>query len=144
MNLLAPVRDFMTKKLITVNPKDPLILVRELFEKNNIHHLPVVRYKKIVGMISKTDLLFFQKGLRREKQATKVLNEIALHNYCAEDIMTTALAKLEPDDRLNVALEVFKLNKFHALPVLENEELVGMLTTYDIIAALAKEPVAIQ
>ncbi|MCB0644425.1 MAG: CBS domain-containing protein, partial [Phaeodactylibacter sp.] len=55
MNLNAPVSTIMTTNLITVNPEDPIQKVNEIFEKNNIHHIPVVRYKDIVGIISKTD-----------------------------------------------------------------------------------------
>ncbi|MEL6863937.1 MAG: CBS domain-containing protein [Bacteroidota bacterium] len=133
MNVLAPVSSIMTEMLYTVNPKDKLRAVKAIFDQHKIHHLPVVRYKKIVGIISKIDLLSFMKGAGEEE------NSLRLDHYCAEDIMTKGLAKLEPDDRINVALEVFKKNLFHALPVVENEELVGIVTTYDIIAELANE-----
>jgi len=49
---------------------------------------------------------------------------------------------LDPNDRINVALEIFMVNRFHAIPVVENDELIGILTTYDIIKALATEPVS--
>ncbi|MEM8909876.1 MAG: CBS domain-containing protein, partial [Bacteroidota bacterium] len=49
----------MTTKLLTVNPKDKLQEVKKIFDDHRIHHLPVVRYKTIVGLISKTDLLYF-------------------------------------------------------------------------------------
>ena len=138
MNLLAPVSDLMTTKLITVNPSDKLEVVKKAFDENKIHHLPVVRYKEIVGMISKTDLLFFLKGLSHNKYED-VLNVVRLRNYCAEDIMTKGLAKLESTDRINVALEVFKENLFHALPVVDDNELVGIVTTYDVINKLSME-----
>ena len=56
--------------------------------------------------------------------------------------MTTGLAKLEPDDRINVALDVFCVNLFHALPVVKDNELVGILTPFDIIKTLAEEKVS--
>ena len=46
-------------------------------------------------------------------------------------------APLEP-------LEVFKTNRIHALPVEENGELVGIVTTYDIICALAEEEIKLE
>jgi CBS domain-containing protein len=42
-----------------------------------------------------------------------------------------------------VALEVFKENLFHALPVVEEGNLVGIITTYDIISRLADEPITL-
>lgn len=140
MNLLAPISSIMTTNLITVNPQDKLEKVKAIFDEHNIHHLPVVRYKEIVGIISKTDLLYFLKGLG-DDQYQAVLNTARLKNYNADQIMTTGLAKLESTDRINVALEVFKTNLFHAIPIVDNDELVGILTTYDIIDELSREEV---
>lgn len=140
MNLLAPVSTIMTTHLITVNPEDKLSKVKEIFDTNKIHHIPVVRYKKIVGLISKTDLLYFLKGINNDGYQD-LLNKTRLKNYTAEEIMTTGLAKVESTDRINVVLEIFKENLFHALPVVDKEELVGIVTTYDIINALSTEKV---
>lgn len=141
MNILAPVSTIMTKDLITVNPKDSLKVVKEIFDSKRLHHIPVVRYKKIVGIISKSDVLYFMKGANPEKEKTR--NEKLLEKYTAEEIMTTGMAKLESDDRINVALEVFKENLFHAIPVVDNDELCGIVTTYDIIKALSEDKVNI-
>lgn len=140
MNLLAPVSSIMTTNLITAHPSDKLVVLKAMFDKNKIHHIPVVIFKEIVGMVSKTDLLSFLKGFENDSY-DDYMNNVRLKNYTAEDIMTKGLAKLEPNDRLNVALEVFKENLFRALPVVENGELIGMLTTLDIIKALANEPI---
>lgn len=141
MDILAPVSKIMTTDLLTVNPKDSLKVVKEIFDGNRIHHLPVVRHKKIVGLISKTDVLYFLKGANPDKEQAR--NERLLEKFCAEDIMTTGLAKLESDDRINVALEVFKENLFHAIPIVDGEELKGIVTTYDVIKALSEEKVKI-
>lgn len=141
MNILAPVSTIMTKDLITVNPKDSLKVVKEIFDSKRLHHIPVVRYKKIVGIISKSDVLYFMKGANPEKE--KARNEKLLEKYTADEIMTTGMAKLESDDRINVALEVFKENLFHAIPVVDNDELCGIVTTYDIIKALSEDKVNI-
>jgi acetoin utilization protein AcuB len=53
--------------------------------------------------------------------------------------MTKRLGKVAPDDRVNVALEVFMVNRFHALPVVENGELVGIITPFDIMKALSHQ-----
>jgi len=140
MNLLTPVSELMTKELITVNPADKLIAVRKIFDENKIHHIPVVRFRKIVGIISKSDLLYFMKGLGNVNNPVD-LNQGRLLITQAQDIMTTGLAKMAPTDRINVALEVFRENILHAIPVVENDELVGILTTHDIITALADKKI---
>lgn len=136
MNVLDPISTIMSTKLITANPKDKLEEIQAIFANNRIHHIPIVRYKELVGLISKTDLLAFLKGSSQVIDST-MANRVRLKHNCAEDIMTTGIAKLSPNDHISTAIEVFKENLFHAIPIVEGEELVGILTTYDIIAALS-------
>jgi acetoin utilization protein AcuB len=128
----------MTSQLITVSPKDTMMKVKEIFDIHRIHHIPVVKVGKIVGMISKGDILQFASGLHHSAYDS-VRETSRLENYCAEDIMTKGLAKLDVDDRINVAIEVFRENLFHALPVMRNNELAGIVTTFDIIRMLSDE-----
>lgn len=137
MNFQAPISDYMTKQVITVSPQDTLVHVKEIFDKYNIHHLPVVDERHIMGIVSHSDLLHFLRGFTG--MDSDILDEARLRNYRATDIMTKKMAKVESTDRINVALEVFKINRFHALPVVDNGELVGILTTHDIISALVTE-----
>jgi len=140
MNVLAPVKSIMTSKLVTVNPADKLTVVKEIFDKHPIHHIPVVRFKEIVGIISKTDFMHFLRGFSRNEE-DRFVNYARLRAYTAEDIMTKGLAKLAPGQRINVALDIFLTNRFHAIPVVEEGDLVGIVTTFDIIKALADEDV---
>jgi acetoin utilization protein AcuB len=140
MNVLAPVKSIMTSKLVTVNPADKLTVVKEIFDQNPIHHIPVVRFKELVGIISKTDFMHFLRGFSRNEE-DRFVNYARLRAYTAEDIMTKGLAILSPDERINVALEVFLTNRFHAIPVVEEGDLVGIITTFDVIKALADEDV---
>ena len=132
MNAYAPVSSIMVTDLVTVSPEDSLANVKKVFDQHSFHHLPVVRFKKIVGIISKTDFQHYTGGLESA-------GEKSLENAKAEDIMTKGLGKLEPEDRINVALEVFSKNWFHALPVVEKDELVGIVTTQDVIKAVLNE-----
>jgi acetoin utilization protein AcuB len=138
MDVRAPISTIMTQNLITINPEDSLEMVKEIFEKNNIHHIPVVRFKKIVGIVSKSDFLHFVRGYSNNEE-DEFFNASRLRAYRAEQIMTTRLGKVESTDRIAVALEVFKTNLFHAIPVVDNDELVGIITTHDIIKTLAEE-----
>ena len=138
MNLNAPVSSIMTKDLITVNPEDPISRVNEIFESNNIHHIPVVRYKEIVGIISKTDFLYFMRGYTNNSE-DRFINDARLKAYKAQELMTSGLAKLDTFDSVAAAVEIFKLNRFHAVPILENNDLVGIVTTHDIIKHLSEQ-----
>lgn len=143
MNLLKPVSSIMTKKVIAVSPDYTLDKIKELFEKNKIHHMPVVRYKTIIGIISKTDLVHFLHGYQ-ESDMDKFIEETRLRTWKAEEIMTKGLAKVDSNEPIRNVLEVFLLNRFHAIPVVDDEELVGIVTTFDIIKAVAAEPVTLK
>ncbi len=138
MDFTAPISKFMTRKLVTVMPSDRLTRVKEIFDTTGIHHLPVVRYTTLVGLISKSDLNHFIKGAGLSGYDAMV-EKSRLHNYTVEEVMTTHLATLESSERINVALQLFSENLFHSIPIVDNGELVGMLTTFDIIKALMEE-----
>ena len=138
MNTFAPVSTIMTTKLLTVDSHDPLSKVKELFDNHTIHHIPVVRYKQLIGLISKTDFEYFMGGLDYYKNDEETIS-YHLEHSTAEAIMTSRLAKMEPTDRINVALDIFLRNRFHALPIVDGDELVGIVTPFDILKALDKE-----
>jgi acetoin utilization protein AcuB len=138
MDFTAPVSNFMTRKLVTVVPSDPMTVVKDIFDTQRIHHIPVVKFRTLVGMISKSDFLHFLHGME-SKSGEKENENQRLEHYKVEDIMTTGIASLESNERINVALQVFAENLFHAIPILENGDLVGILTTFDIIKVLVEE-----
>ena len=131
----------MTRKLVTVMPKDKLTRVKEIFDTTRIHHIPVVSYKSLLGIISRSDILAFPEANDKGKY-DKLPESNSLQHYTAEDVMTKGIASLSSDERINVALEVFSENLFHAIPVVDDGELVGMLTPFDILKALQEEDLA--
>jgi CBS domain-containing protein len=137
MNLLNPVSTIMTPNPICVGENESLVAIDKLFKQHRIHHLPVIAEGKLTGIVSKSDFLFFRRGFLTDKEE-KLEDEVRLNNYVAKDIMTTKLAKMEPDEKINVALEVFRENLFHAIPVVKDERIVGILTTFDIIPAISQ------
>ena len=141
MDFTAPVSTIMSRKLITVSPGDKMMAVKEIFDNQRIHHIPVVKYTKLVGLVSKTDYLHFMRGMSTHPH-DRILEESRLNNYNVEEIMTKGMATLESTERINVALQIFSENLFHAIPVVDDGQLVGMLTTFDIIKELLAEDYA--
>lgn len=141
MDFTTPVSTLMTKKLITVTPNDPMSLVKEIFDQNKVHHILVVRHKTLLGIVSRTDCMQFLKCT--SSFGGETLEERSkLQTVKVEEIMTKGVATLESSDRINVALQIFMENLFHAIPVVDEGEVVGILTTYDIIKALQAEDCA--
>jgi len=138
MDFTAPVSRFMTHKLVTVIPGDRLTVVKEIFDNQRIHHIPVVKFTTLVGLISKMDFIHFIKG-HAIMPHDEVTEQNLLEKYTAEDIMTKGIATLDSGERMNVALQVLSENLFHAIPIVDDGQLVGMLTTLDIIKVLVEE-----
>jgi acetoin utilization protein AcuB len=133
MNMNSPVSSIMATDIYTVSPTDTLDKVNDIFNAHQIHHVPVVQFKKLVGIISKADFNKVLHGSRINPSASE-LDEVVLKAYNAETIMSDHLAKILPEDKIGVAAEIFLDNKIHALPVINDAgDLVGIVTTYDII-----------
>lgn len=116
-----PLSGIMSTNLITVSPDDPLTLVKDLFSKKRIHHLPVVDNGQLVGLITTADLLWLNKSFEEYE------------NLKVKEIMTTKLATLEPTDKIGSAAELFLLNRFHAVPIVSDGSLIGIVTSFDIL-----------
>ena len=114
------VSDWMSSKVITIDVNDRISKVEQLFDAHNIHHLLVVEGGKLVGIISTDDLL---KAYRSDgEKLTKV-----------SEIMTPNPMTIEQDDNLGLAADIILANRFHALPVMDGLELVGIITGHDLI-----------
>jgi len=127
MNILRKVSEVMSTNLVTVMASTPLTEAKSLFGEYNIHHLPVVTAAgELIGMLSQSDFL----KLLEADDATIV-----------GDIMTEGLAKLDLHDTIRTAANVLSLNRFHALPVVDGEKLVGVITTLDLVHLLNNEQI---
>lgn len=138
MNLLAPISNIMSKDLLTVSPEDSIKKAEDLFRENRIHHLPVEKQGKLVGIISKSDYLYFKRGFN-ENNIEEKWELFRMKSHKVNEIMTKKMATMEPDEKINVAIEILKENMFHAIPILIGERLVGLVTTLDIIKHLAED-----
>lgn len=137
MEFTAPLSTIMTRKLVTVKPGDKLSVIKGIFDSTRIHHLPVVKNKTLVGIISRADMAQFINGA--EHVQDKSNRNHLLEQNTVEALMTTGIATLESTDRINVAIEIFAENLFHAIPIVDDGELTGIVTTLDVIKALQAE-----
>lgn len=138
MNIDRPVSTIMTEHLQMVQPHESLARVKELLDTYNIHHMPVVDEKMVVGMLSKSDLNHFILSNAHER-GEAVLEAAKLRAWTAGEVMTKNVVSISPKESIRRALEIFRNNRFHALPVIADNELVGIVTTFDILDVLLDE-----
>lgn len=141
MNANKPIREIMTTNLVTVRPDANAIEVRDIFNRYSFHHLPVVDVAdKLLGIISKED--FFKVAYVLSLNTTgKTFTEKEYQSLRAADFMTKYPLVLDPDDTIGLAADIFMANKFHALPIVEDDELIGLITTHDLLLFSFESPV---
>ena len=134
MNPQTPVAAIMTKSLITVHPDDRYSKVEDVFRAHNIHHIPVVdQGNKLVGIVSKTDLHTLLDKLTGHTSG-KAYHEKLLSSMQIGEFMTLNPLVIEPEDTIGLAADIILSNKLHALPVVDDGTLVGLITNHDLLA----------
>jgi len=124
------VADVMTSPPLTVDPNDTTAEAEEIMNEQNIRQLPVVRTRKLVGIITDRDIRSFLGG--RGLDAAKE-RETAMSTKVAA-VMTTKPASMTPEDDLSDAVELLIEGKMGGIPVVDEEEgLVGIVTYIDAL-----------
>ena len=136
MKKRTPISTIMSADVITVNHTNSIKEVSELIEGKNIRHVPVVSGKKVIGMLSSTDLqkISFINTVDGNELTTGMYDVLSI-----EQVMTKNVKTVQKDETIHdVALTLAK-TEFHALPVLDGEEIVGIVTTTDFINFLVEQ-----
>ncbi len=135
MKQKVPVSSIMTKDVIKLNLSDDLTKAEKLFKKHHIRHIPVVKGNKIVGMLSYTDLLRISFADAVDEDEMDI--DVTVYNmFSVEQVMARNLVKVAPETTIREVAEILSKREFHALPVVEDELLVGIVTTTDLIKYL--------
>jgi acetoin utilization protein AcuB len=127
-----PVSRVMSRAPIFVAPGTSIDHIHRLFEEYDFHHLPVVDRGKVTGMISKSDYLKVRHMLSYSWSGIVGIND-AYTRICARDIMSSPVLMIEPSDTVGLAADIFLSNRLHALPVVRDDELVGIVTSHDLL-----------
>jgi predicted transcriptional regulator len=132
LSINIPVSTIMTKNIINVDVKDGLDKAEHLFKKHKIRHIPVTRNRKIVGMLSMNDLLriSFADGAYREEG--NIESEI-YEMFSINNLMVRTPETVSSKATIREVTELLIKRKYHALPVVDDEMVVGMITTTDLL-----------
>jgi CBS domain-containing protein len=125
--------------LITYNPWSvgPTMLLDDVaarFEELRIHHVAVVDGdRRIIGMISETDLLRARQAERLAVVGGSVSDTDDAPLIFARDAMVRDVCSISPHDDFKTALEILLTRQIHALPVVDQDQLVGMVSSRDFL-----------
>lgn len=126
----------MSTTVLTIRPDQAFMPLCRLFFELGIHHLPVIDEKeRLIGILSASDVLkaFSYRLPLLENTEEDVLNEA----FSIAELMTPApIYVIGPDDSIRTVAKLFVENKIHALPVIEKEEVIGIVTANDVLQQL--------
>uniref|UniRef100_UPI00404A49A5 CBS domain-containing protein n=1 Tax=Flavobacterium sp. TaxID=239 RepID=UPI00404A49A5 len=135
MKQKVPVSTIMTTNVVKLNITDDLTKAETLFKKHKIRHIPVVSGNKIVGMLSYTDLLRISFADAMDDDEDVV--DVTVYNmFTVEQVMAKNLVKITPETTIKETAEILSNKEFHALPVVNGDLLLGIVTTTDLIKYL--------
>jgi acetoin utilization protein AcuB len=125
------VQDIMTRNVVAIDPEMPINDVNALMEQRNIRHFPIVEASNLVGIVSDRDIRIV--GSEHPKAPKGVSMKDAVRRIMKFPVLTA-----HPLDPVEEAAKVLRVHKIGAMPVLDDELLVGIVTGIDFLEAMTK------
>lgn len=127
--------DLSTHHVVSVAPQDSVEQAIAIMDEHGIHHLPVISGRQVVGIISDRDIMV---GCGDPTERTGSQRSLELGNV--EDVMTTPVSTLSPDDALRSATWLMIHRRVHAIPLMHRDRLVGIVTDSDLLRGVMASP----
>ena len=133
-----PVSRIMTETVVVIEADRPVSEVLDCFFQYPIHHLPVVRDGRLVGMLSSADVMKLEHFVPKSAaDRASYLDE----RLTIEQLMHRPVVSLRANVSLGDAAERLIESGVHAVPIVDDEDRVlGMVTTTDIMRSLLHGP----
>jgi CBS-domain-containing membrane protein len=133
MKMYPTIKNIMTSNPVTLTDDKSVSHIIEKMKKNEFDHLPVVdRWNTLLGIISKTDLYKKALSLSQETSGKSYTSKV-LFVTSARDIMTPNPVVVTPEHTVDYAIELLLQGDFHALPVVEDSKVIGIITSKDVL-----------
>ena len=132
------VKGIMTTSVQTVSDEDSLQVALELMRKLEIRTLPVVdKNGLLTGIIGIKDIVNHAWGQQRRETRGELKGEKDPVNMKVRSLTVDAVITIGPEDDLKTVVDIMQKKKVSALPVVEGDKLLGIITMYDLVSLLA-------
>jgi len=115
------VKDIMTKDIVYINPNATVTEAAQLMQKHNIGSVPVCDQNKLIGIVTDRDIVVRNIANGMNPQNTKV-----------KDVMTSQVTSATPDMDVNEVASIMSQKQIRRMPVVESNNLVGMVSLGDM------------
>lgn len=129
--------DKIQKETIYLDTQDDLKTALACFKVNKISHVPVVAGAKLVGMLSKTDVVEYLYE-QSENLSGEPFNNI-LADIKVKQVMVQPVVKVGVNDSFDLIMEKLFDHKIGSVVVVEGEKVVGIATDKDVMAFLVSK-----
>jgi len=127
------VKDFMTRKVVYISPDTTIAHAADLMREQDLHRLPAIENDKLVGLVTEGTIAEASPSKATSLsiyEMNYLLNKTKVKDVMIKDVITvSAYASLED------ATYLMYKNKVGILPVVDNDQLYGVITDRDIFAA---------
>ncbi len=125
------VKEVMSKNPVTIGPATKLRALNELMKANNVRHVPVVKNGKLIGIVTEQDIRYAM--IPEKIPGKKVPQGWNLDHLKVQDIMKDKTITIAQEAQVEEAARIIYGLKVHALPVMKNDKLVGIISVMDIL-----------
>ncbi len=133
----APVSEIMSKNIIALTREDNLERAEKLFKQHKIRHIPVVQGETVIGMLSYSDLLRISFSEVADDEHN--IDSVVFDMFTIEQVMTKNVISIASNTSIKDAAEILAKQEFHALPVVDQGILIGIITTTDLLNYFVKQ-----
>jgi len=128
------VREIANKKIMSVASDDRVIHARRIMVDENIARLPVLKDGRLVGIISDNEIAFALANIKRSFPLGRQKHQ--LEELLVQDVMKTPAIWAQPDISACEAASIMLKNNLGALPLIENEKIVGIVSRTDLLKTI--------
>ncbi len=132
MKYIAPISTIMSTDIIAINRDDDLETAEMLFKRHKIRHIPVVKEEVVVGILSYSDLLRISFADAVDESESHV-DTLVYNIFTIDQVMVKNVVTVPSSATIKEVAEILAKKEFHALPVVDEGILVGIVTTTDLI-----------
>jgi CBS domain-containing protein len=125
------VQDVMTKNVATVSPNQTVQEAAQIMSEKNIGALPVVENGQVIGMITDRDITLRTSAQGKDPASIRV-----------SEVMTNRVVTGTPDMSVQEAANLMAQHQVRRLPIVENNQLQGMVALGDIATNSASDEAA--
>jgi len=134
------VKEVMTPEPVTITPDTSVSEAQKLMKTRAIRHLPVVENGRLVGIFTDRDLRTVSPSPATSLSAWEIT--YLLTKLTVREVMTRFVMTVAPDRSLTEAVGLLLAHKIGALPVVEAQRVIGILTQTDVLRTLLKPQAA--